>query len=88
MWLEWSNPVAILCRAGQIKDMQENQNRRHELIRRQRRDTATALAALDRGELYHPLSQEDYRALLLRSLEEDEREIASLEGETWPEDWP
>jgi hypothetical protein len=59
---------------------------RHEIVRRQRREALATLAALEEGELYHPMSQEDYQALLVRSIAEDDQELAELEGETWPED--
>ena len=63
-----------------------NQARRHELIRRQKRDTIATLAALARGKLWHPLDWEVYREMLLDSLEEHDSELAELEGEDWPED--
>ena len=50
------------------------------------RDTIATLAALDRGSLCHPLDKAMYRTMLLDSIEEHDRELAELEGETWPED--
>ena len=53
--------------------------RRDELLRRRRREVRRDLDKLDRGELWHPLSDERYRGVLLAMLEEidDELEGAS-----------
>ena len=39
------------------------------------------LGMLDRGELWHPLSGDEYRALLFLELEELEAAVEEIEGE-------
>ena len=58
-------------------------HREHELIRRQWRDTVATLAVLDAGDLWHPLTSEQYRGLLLESLDELEHDLAEIERDSF-----
>ena len=59
--------------------------RRSELLLRcRRRDTLQDLEMFDAGELWHPLSEDEYRGVLLVTLEDID---AELSGEDyWRED--
>lgn len=58
--------------------------RRHELLRRRRRDTLQELDLLDAGQLWHSLPEDEYRGVLIETLEDIE---AELNGEEyWRED--
>ena len=50
-------------------------NRRTELLIRQRRDTLQELEQLDAGELWHVLSDAEYRNLLLSTLADIDDEL-------------
>lgn len=65
--------------------MLDHDARRHELLRRHRRDAIQEMVMLDADEFWHPLSAEAYRDVLYATLEEIE---AELEGEEyWREDY-
>lgn len=59
--------------------------RRVELLRRHRRDIVAELDLLNAGELWHPLSEYEYRGILLASLEEIDSELAG-EDPPWRPD--
>ena len=61
-----------------------NDARRHELLRRHRRDTLQDLAMLDAGELWHALSEDEYRGVLIDTLEDVEAELG---GEDLWREW-
>ena len=54
--------------------------RRHELLRRRRRDAVDELAALERDELWHILSDEEYRDVLLATLDEIDDELERFDN--------
>jgi len=49
--------------------------RRHELLRRRRCEVRRDLDALDRSELWHPLTDVEYCSVLLATLEEIDDEL-------------
>ena len=55
--------------------------RRLELLNRRWRDTNESLADLEAGELWHPLSEQQWRSHLLATLDEIEGEIGLAEFE-------
>lgn len=58
--------------------------RRHELLRRRRRDTMQELEQLDAGQLRHVLDEDEYRGMRFETLDEIEAEWNG--DEFWRED--
>ena len=58
--------------------------RRFELLRRRRLNLMQELSLLNAGELWHILTEDEYRAVLVESLFEIDEEI--VDEERWRED--
>ena len=57
------------------------ESRRYELLARRKRETLQAIEQLDRGELWHPLTEVEYREHLNATLADIDEEMEELEME-------
>jgi hypothetical protein len=67
--------------ADQLVVPPERLSREHERARRRLLQVQDELAMLDQGELWHPLSEDEYRDLLLAEIEDLEAAVEAIEAE-------